>query len=59
MWDNNLCSLVDQLNNELVRVYDALSPPNQVSSFLRTMQPWYDSEVKEFKNQSDAMNVIG
>ena len=47
MWDNNLCSLVDQLNNELVRVYDVLAPPNQVSSFLRTKQPWY--EMKEFK----------
>ena len=48
-WDSNLSCLVNQLNNELVRVYDVLAPPNQVSSFLRTKQPWYDSEMKEFK----------
>ena len=28
IWDNNLCSLVDQLNNELVRVYDVLASSN-------------------------------
>ena len=48
-WCNNLCSLVNQLNNELVRVYDVLAPPNWVLSFLRIKQPWYDSEMKEFK----------
>ena len=58
-WDNNLCNLVDQLNNELVRVYDVLAPPKQVLSLLRTKQLWYDSEMKEFKNQPDAMNVNG
>ena len=47
--DNTLCNLVDQLDNELVRVYDALAPPKQVSSLLRTKQPWYDSEMKELK----------
>ena len=26
-WDYTLCNLVDQLDNELVRVYDALAPP--------------------------------
>ena len=34
--DNTLCNLVDQLDNELVRVYDSLAPPKQVSSLLRT-----------------------
>ena len=58
-WDNNLCNLIDQLDNELVRVYDVLAPPKQVSSLLRTKQPWYDSEMKELKNQSDTMNVNG
>ena len=48
-WDSNLSSLVNQLSNELVRVYDTLAPANQVSSFLRTRQPWYDSEMKELK----------
>ena len=48
-WDSNLSSLVNQLNDELVRVYDTLAPPKQVSSFLRTKQPWYDSEMKELK----------
>ena len=48
-WDSNLSSLVNQLNNELIRVYDVLAPSNQVSLFLRTKQPWYDSEMKEFK----------
>ena len=48
-WDNNLCNLVDQLNSELVTLYDVLAPPKQVSSLLRTKQPWYDSEMKEFK----------
>ena len=58
--DNTLHNLVDQLENELVRVYDALAPPKQVSSLLRTKQPWCDSEMKELKkNQSDAMNVNG
>ena len=47
-WDNNLCNLVDQLNNELVRVYDVLAPSKQVLSLLRTKQPRYDSEMKEF-----------
>ena len=48
-WDSNLSSLVNQLSDELVRVYDAHAPPNQFSSFLRTKQPWYDSEMKELK----------
>ena len=48
-WDGNMSSLVNHLNNELIRVYDVLAPPNWVSSFLRTKQPWYDSEMKEFK----------
>ena len=30
-------------------MYDALAPTKQVSSLLRTKQPWYDSEVKELK----------
>ena len=34
--DDTLCNLVDQLDNELVRVYDALALPKQVSSLLRT-----------------------
>ena len=58
-WDSNLSSLVNQLNDELIRVYDVLAPPKQVSSFLRTKQPWYDSEMKEFKNQPDATNGGG
>ena len=45
-WDNTLCNLVDQLDNELVRVYDALTQSKQVSSLLRTKQPWYDSEMR-------------
>ena len=49
MQDNILYNLVDQLDNVLVRVYDALAPPKQVSSILRTTQPWYDSEIKELK----------
>ena len=48
-WDNNLCNLVDQLDNELDRVYDVLAPPKQVLSLLRTKQPWYDCEMKELK----------
>ena len=48
-WDSNLSSLVNQLSSELVRVYDTLDPTNQVSSFLRTKQPWYDNEMKELK----------
>ena len=48
-WDSNLSSLVNQLNVELVRVYDTLAPAKQVSSCLRTKQPWYDSETNEFK----------
>ena len=54
-----MCHITDQLTNELVRVYDVLAPPKQVSSLLRTKQPWYDTEMKEFKNQSDAMNING
>ena len=45
-WDNNLCNLVDQLNNELVRVYDVLAPLKQDLSLLRSKQPWYNSEMK-------------
>ena len=30
-------------------MYDTLAPANQASSFLRTKQPWYDSEMKELK----------
>ena len=48
-WDQNLCNLDDQLDNELVRVYDVLAPPKQVLSLLRTKQPWYDCERKELK----------
>ena len=48
-WDSNLSSLVNQLNDELVRVYDTLAPAKQVSSCLRTKQPWYDSEMEELK----------
>ena len=48
-WDSNLSSPINQFSNELVRVYDALAPPYQVSSFLRSKQPWYDSEMKELK----------
>ena len=44
-----MSSLVNQLNDELVRVYDTLAPAKQVSSCLRTKQPWYDSEMKELK----------
>ena len=29
-WDYNLCNIGDQLDNELVRVYDVLAPPKQV-----------------------------
>ena len=46
-WDNNLCNLVDQYHNKLVRRYGILTPPKQVSSLLRTKQPWYDCEIKE------------
>ena len=48
-WDSNLSSLVNQLKDELVRVYDILAPANQVSLFLRTKQPWYDSEMQGLK----------
>ena len=48
-WHSNLSSLVNQLNDEIVRVYDVLAPPNWVPSFLRTKQPWYVSDMKEFK----------
>ena len=47
--DNTVCNLVEQLDNELVRAYDAVAPPKQVSSLLRTKQPWYDSKMKELK----------
>ena len=48
-WDSNLSSHINQLNDELVRVYDTLAPAKQVSSCLRTKWPWYDSEMKKFK----------
>ena len=48
-WDNNLCNFVDQLDNELVRVYEVLTPPKQVSSLLRTKQPWYECEMNKLK----------
>ena len=48
-WDGNLSYLVNQLNDELVTVYDTLAPVKQVSSCLRTKQPWYDNEMREFK----------
>ena len=51
-WDSNVSCLVDQLNNELVRVYDTLAPAKQVSSCLRTKQPWYDNDMKEFMKGS-------
>ena len=49
-WVNNLCNLVDQLDNKLVRLYDVLTPPKHVSSLLRTKQLWYNCEMKEPKN---------
>ena len=32
-WSNNLCNLVDQLNNELVRMYDVLAHQNNFHHF--------------------------
>ena len=51
-WHSTLSCLVNQLNDEFVRVYDTLAPAKQVSSCLRTKQPWYDNEMKEFKKIS-------
>ena len=58
-WDSNLSCLVNQLNNELVRVYDTIAPAKQVSCCLRTKQPWYDNDMKESKNQSNTTKGSG